>query len=345
MRNPNRRSAGVGRILALLLLALVAASPAWAQFGSIKKALKGKAAEKGVEQVSPDAAAPTETGAAAAGGDNSMVVLDAAAVDRLLAGLKAGEAEREKATKENTSYGRYMQAKAAYQVAKPKCDAAQATWPNRLAANEKLMKKNQALLDKAMAAMQKQDQKTQQIYSDSMLGLVDASCLVKDPQQPSDFWDAKQALDTRAQQAAEKTSGYTGREFGLVSDRAIAILQDAEVPGGASAAERSAVKAKGPELKAALGIRDAQAERVAKQAPAPAPAPVADTAPTPKVTPSSGMGAMNACMMANAQKYQKELNDLGQKAEQASKLGDNATLMAIADSAQKLQNHGCSAGN
>lgn len=342
MRNPNRRSAGIGRIVALLLLALLIASPAWAQFGAIKKALKNKAADKAVETAAPDAAAPQETGAAATGGDNSTVVLDAAAVDRLLAGLKAGEAEREKAAKENTSYGRYMQAKAAYEVAKPKCDAAQQTWPSRLAANEKLMKRNQALLDKMMAAAQKQDQKTQQIYADSMQGLVDANCLVKDPQQPNDLWDAKQAIDTRAQQAAENTSGYKGREFGTASDRAIAILQGAEVPGGASASEVAAVKAQGPELKAALGIRDAQEARVAKKAPAPAPAVVADTAPTTPVAPMpAGAAAMNTCMAQNVQAHEKELKALGDRGDAARKAGDQGRMMAIADTIMRIQMAGC----
>jgi hypothetical protein len=168
---------------------------------------------------------------------------------------------------------------------------------------------------------------------------------VKQPTQPSDFWDAKQALDTRAQQTAAKTSGYSDREFAMMSDRAIAILQDAEVPGGVSEAEQTAVKAKALELRKAFGIQDAQAERVAKQAPAPAPAPVAKPDTQPTVQIPAGAAAMNACMTANAQKYQKELEDLSKRAEKADKSGDRAEIMAIADSTTKLTMAGCGKGH
>lgn len=350
MRNPNRRSAGIGRVLALVLLALIAASPAWAQFGAIKKALKGKAADKAVETAAPESPAPQETGAAApaGGGDNSTVVLNAEALDRLLAGYKAAQAEREKAAKEDTPNSRYLRAKAAYEAATAKCEQAKSTYATRLAADEKMQKRSQYLLDKMLAASEKQDTKAQEAYGDSISILMDPSCAVKSPKQPDNYWEDQRAIDARADEAVGKTSGYNGRELAMMTEKIIAILQHGEVPGGTSPSEVSAVKAKGPELKAALGIRDAQEGRVAKQAPAPAPAAVADTAPTPTPavapTPSAGMGAMNACMAANAQKYQKQLEDLGKKADQAQKAKNQAALMAIADSSRKLTMAGCGAG-
>ncbi len=68
------------------------------------------------------------------------------------------------------------------------------------------------------------------------------------------------------------------------------------MPGGASPSEKSAVSAKDPELKAMYGIRDAQAERVAKQAPAPDPTP----APVQAQVPTAA-STVNQCMMNNIQ--------------------------------------------
>ena len=341
MRNPNRRSVAIGYILAVLVIALGVATPASAQFGGLKKKLKGEAATKAVDKAIPDAAAPSET-ATAPGGDNSTIVLTPETVDNLLAGIRAGKGERVKAEGEDTPYGRYKRAVAAYEVAKPKCDAAQQTWPTRLAANEKLMKRNEAIMNKMMAAMEKQDQKTQQIYADSMLGMVDASCLVKQPSQPSDLYDQQRAVDERAEQASLKASGFSGgREWGQVVDRVIPILQDAEVPGGASAAEKSAVNAKAAELKTALGLRAAQEERVAKQAPARADTVVAQPAPQPTVTVPPAAAAMNACMVQNLQTHDAEVRALGDRGDAARKAGNNAAMMAIADTIRQIQMAGC----
>ena len=50
-------------------------------------------------------------------------------------GLRAAQAEREAAMKEDTPYGRFKKADAAYQAAKPKCEAAQPGFYQRGAAN------------------------------------------------------------------------------------------------------------------------------------------------------------------------------------------------------------------
>ena len=102
-------------------------------------------------------------------------------VDRLLAGGKAAKAEREKAVKEDTPYGRYIRAKAAYDVAQTKCSAAQATWIQRAAADEKLVNRYTAAMDKAMAAQQKGDMAGYEAGSYEALAIIDPSCAVKDP--------------------------------------------------------------------------------------------------------------------------------------------------------------------
>ncbi len=345
MRNPNSRSAGIGRILALVLLSIVVASPAWGQFGALKKAMKNKAAEKAVDAAAPDS--PPASGAAAnsgMGGDNSTIVLSADVVDRLLTGLRAGKAEREKAAKEDSPVTRYDREAAAYEAAVAKCEQAKGTYSARLASDEKLQKKSQAMFDKMMAAAEKQDRKSQEMYGDSVQALIDPSCTVKQPNRPSDYWDVKRAIDTRADQANLKASGFTGSEMSMINERLAAILQGAEVPGGASDSEKAAVSAHDRELKSLLGIRDAQEGRIAKQVPSPAPAPVAqpDTQPVARIP--AGAAAMNACMAANAQKYQKELEGLSARAEKAQKAGDQATLLAVGDSTRKLTMAGCGAG-
>src|SRR5882724_12215144 len=50
MRHPNGRSFAIGQIVAILLLALALATPASAQFGALKKKLKGDAVNKAVDK-------------------------------------------------------------------------------------------------------------------------------------------------------------------------------------------------------------------------------------------------------------------------------------------------------
>jgi hypothetical protein len=162
------------------------------------------------------------------------------------------------------------------------------------------------------------------------LGIIDPSCAVKDPQQPEDYYDAQRAVDERAEQARQKATGYTGRELGLASDRVIAILTGSEPPGGVSASEKSAVSARDPELKSAFGIREAQEERVAKQAPAPAPAPVQAAAPAPAAPP------VNECMVKNVQAHENEIQALGDRGSAAKNAGNTALMMAITHGAVQM---------
>jgi hypothetical protein len=330
----NRRSIRIASTL-LAFAALAVTTPASAQFGGLKKKLKGDAAAKAVEGAAggPAAAAPARA--------DETVVLTPDVVDRLIAGLKAREAEREAAKHEDTPYGRYLKGVAAYEAAKPKCDAAMQPGIQKIALDQKKNAKYQRYVEKMVEAGNKQDYKTQQVYNDSAMAMIDASCVVKNPERPSDMYEAERAIDNRAEQAVLKTSGFTSTELGQVSDRVISILTGTTPPGGeASAGEKAAVKAKDPELKSLLGIRDAQEQRVAKQAPAPAAAAV-DTAPTPTVSPPTGAAAVNECMMKNVQKHEAEIKALGERGDAANKAGDMARMMAIADSIQQIQFAGC----
>lgn len=376
MRHPNGRSFAIGRIVAVLLLALALATPASAQFGALKKKLKGDTVNKAVDKAvdgaagGDSAAAPTETGAAAstAGGagptakavggpkpatpeTGGTLVMTPEVVDRLIAGLKAGKAEREKAKTEDTPYGRYNRAKEAYEKsrlayeeAQAKCQAAQSTFPTRMAANEKLLNKYQYYAQKAVDAMGNRDTTTQKAYTDSSLAIMDPSCTVKGPEQPrqpDDYYDAESAINERAEQATLKAADFSSRqELGYASDKTIAILTGQA--SDASPSEKAAVQAKDPELKSLLGIRSAQEERVSKKGkagatrdtvtPAPAPAPAA-----PPVPPVS----VNQCMAKNVEAHQAEIEALGNRGDAARKAGNNALMMAIADSIRRIQYAGC----
>jgi hypothetical protein len=314
------------RLLVAVLVALAVSTPAAAQFGKIKNALNKKTESK------------PETSPAGAPADGGMVVVTPEVVDRLLAGGKAAKAEREKAVQEDTPYGRHIRAKAAYEAAQTKCHAAQATWGQRVVADERLGNRYTALVDKAMAAQQKGDMAGYEAATYEALGVIDPSCAVKEPKQPDDFYDTQRATEERANQEKVRATGFTDREYGLASDRVIAILTGADVPGGASASEKSAVSAKDPELKSLYGLRDAQAERVAKQAPAPdptpAPAPVQAQAPT-------GVPAVNQCMMDNVQKNEAKIKALGDRGAAAQQAGNTQLMMAIADSIMQIQMAGC----
>jgi hypothetical protein len=224
-------------------------------------------------------------------------------------------------------------------VAETKCGAAQATWIQRAAADEKLVNRYTAAMDKAMAAQQKGDMAGYEAGSYAALAIVDPSCAVKDPQAPDGYNDMQRAVEERANQAKVRATGLTDRELGLTSDRVIAILTGSDVPGGASASEKSAVSAKDPELKSMYGIRDAQAERVAK------PAPAADSTPAPaqvQVQAPTAAPAVNECMMNNIQKHEKEIQALGDRGSAAQAAGNNALMMAIADTIMRIQMAGCS---
>jgi hypothetical protein len=292
-----------------------------------------KAAEKGAEKAAaPAAQAPSKAAAAPAENGGGTIAVTAELVDRLLAGGKAAKAERDKAAKEDTPYGRYVRAKAAYDAAQPKCQAAQATWSQR-AADEKVAKRYTAAVDKAMAAQQKGDMAGYKAGMYEAAAIMDPSCAVENPQPPDGLYDAERAVDERANQANLRATGLSDREFGLTNDRIIAILNGSEPPGGASASEKSVVSAKGGELKSLYGIHEAQEQRVAKPAPAPAPAPVQAQAPP--------MPAYNECMVNNVKKHEKEIQALGDRGSAAQEAGNTALMMAIADSIQRLQMAGC----
>lgn len=333
---PHRRSAAAGWMVAPLVVMAALTTPASAQFGGLKKKLKSAAAAPGSQ------AAPTESAAAAdapAGADAGMIVLTSDVVDRLLAGLQAGEAERARAGQEETPYGRYQRAQAAYATAQPKCAQAQQTFPQRMASNEKTMDKYNAIVNKMVEAQTRGDNATAAIYNDSAMTMMDPSCAVKQPQQPDGYCEAQRDLDSRIETETMKKSGFSRNQLGQVRERAEAILRGATPPGDASKVEQDALGARAGELKPLLGIRDAQPEaRAAKPAPAPAPSP----APVPSQSAAASKGvALQECMSQNVQKHEAEVRALGKRAEAAKQAGNTAGVLAIADTLQRIQMAGC----
>jgi hypothetical protein len=315
------------RILAVAFLAITLATPAAAQFGVKKKLPK----VPGTEKAQP-AAAP-----AAAGGGGTLV-LDDAVIDRMIKGMRAAKAYREDAAKANTPYGRHMQAKAAYAEAKEKCDAAMQAYPSRMTADPKLAEKNAdktgAYTDKMIAAQQKGDTAAQRMWSDSMALIFDPACTVKDPPQPSDFYDQQQAVEQGAQEAELKTSELDGRGSGQAKDRAIAIIQDAPPPD-VSPSEQQAVDKREKELKDLMGLNPPE-EREKK------PAPAATAPPPPAAAPvDTALQAASECRAKNAQKNEKDIERLGNLAAAAANAGDVAKAMVYADSINQLQSPGC----
>lgn len=329
-------SVTISRTVAIAAVVLALATPASAQFGALKKKLKAEAAAKAVSTVETDATAEP-----AGAGDGGTLVLTADVLDRLVTGLKAGEAERELATKEDTPYGRYQRARAGYEVAQPECQQAQQTFPNRMAADEKMADKYSKLVDKMVDAQGKGDNRATAVYSDSAMAMMDPSCTVKQPQQPDDYYQAQRDIDNRVEQETMKKSGFNRSELGQVRERAEAILRGATPPGDASASEKDAIFARSGELKPLLGIRDAQkTARTPKAAPTPAPAP-APAPSRPAAAVPAGAIALQECMTQNVQKHEPEIRALGERGEAAHKAGNTAAMMAIADTLQRLQMAGC----
>ena len=324
---PAKRISSLVRMTVLVTLSGVTAVPAAAQLDAIRKKVKPEAVAPAGAQRATSPAARTATG--------GTVVLSDGVVDRLIAGMRAGQAVRDAAAKQNTPYGRYRQAEAAYAAAKGKCDAGAQTYAQRLAADEKLMARSNALLEKMTAAQQKQDLKLQQAYADSLLAIQDPACLVKQPVKPDDWLDHQREVDNRAEQKEIEVSGYDGRELGSIRDRAEAILQDAPPPD-VSASEENAVEKRSDELERVLGLKEVPAARAGKPVPAAAPPP---SAPPPGMSPEQA--DLTNCMGKNAKKHEKEIVRLGQAVQAAYESGNTDAAIAISDSIGKLQMAGC----
>jgi hypothetical protein len=318
---PKRSAAAVSLAVALALLTIT--TPAFSQFGGLKKKLKPAATK--------ETAAPGQQG--------GIIVFTDDVVNQLLTGLKAGQAEREAAMKEETPYGRFKKADAAYEAAKPKCEAAQPGFYQRGAANPKMLDKYQSLTEKMVAAQGKSDMKLAAIYQDSAMAMIDPSCVVKEPEQPKDYYESERAAEGRAEAKEVEASGFSRNDLALLKERAVAILSNSTPPGGASATEKSAVAAKSSQLKPLLGMREPEPVQAAvKPAPQAAPAPAA-AQPSPEM--SAYASSMSDCMIKNMQKNEVKLEALGKRAEAAQKAGNQQQLMAIADTLQRIQMAGC----
>ena len=321
---PSMRLAAITHPFVLALTALAIATPAFAQFGGLKKKIKQTATQ--------ETAAPADQG--------GTIVLTEDVVNQLLTGLRAGQAERDAAARGDTPFASYKRAQIAYDEARPKCEAAQPVFYQRAAANQKLLDKYSAHTEKMVAAQAEGDTTLMAIYQDSAMALMDPSCVVKQPVQPKDYHTAQRATDAKAEAKEIQASGFSQSELALMKERVLAILGGSTPPGGASAGEKSAVAAKSAQLKPMLGIREpppAQAAKPAQQ-PAQTHSPAA-AQPSPEM--SAMTSSMTDCMMKNMQDHEAEIEALGERAEAAQEAGDSQKLMAIADTLQRLQMAGC----
>ena len=216
MRNGYGRWDALVRAGACVLVMLGVASPAAAQFGGLKKKLK-KAS--GQEDSRAGAAASDPTPA-----QGGSVVLTADVVNQLISGLRAGQAEREAAAKEDTPYGRYEKARRTYVEAGPKCEAGRQAWIQR--ADPKEVDRSTALNQKMLDAQAKHDYKLMQVYQDSAALLQGGpACVVKKPDQPDNYYALQREVDQRTEKAAVKASGLSGGEYAMAQERAMAILR------------------------------------------------------------------------------------------------------------------------
>jgi len=321
------RLAAFGRLALATLAALTIATPASAQFGGLKKKIKPAAAQP----ANAEGAAPEEQG--------GMIVLTADVVNQLLAGLKAGQVERQAASEADTPYGRHNRAETSYAEARVKCDAAQQVFYQRMAGNKKIADKYDGLIEKMVAAQNALDPKLTAVYQDSSMAMQDPSCVVKQPQEPGgDYYQAQREVDARAENLEVKASGFSRGEHAIVKERVLGILGGAPPAGGVSPSEKSAVSAKAAELKPLLGIREQPAVQAAKPEPAPTHTPTA-AQPSPEM--SAAASSRGDCMSNNVLKHQARIEALGKRAEAAEAAGDTPKLMAIADTMQQIQMAGC----
>ncbi len=327
MQTAQGRLAAMVRAAGFVAVALTLATPAPAQFGGLKKKLKAATANEA------GSAAPT-TGPAATGG---TVVLSDDVIADLINGLKAADAEREAALKAETPYGRYHRALAAYDVAQAKCQAAQAAFTNRMVADPKLGDRYGAFVDKMVAAQTKGDQKATQAWSDSAMNMMDPSCTVKKPEQPSNYYEDKRQVDASAEQAAIKNSTLSRSDYAQGMERVEMTLRDAP-PTDLSQSEKNAIEKRSDELKKLLGLNPVPAARAEKAAVTPVPAP----APTPAgPAMTKEQSDMAACMAENSQKHEKEIIALGERMRAAQEAGNMDAVMAMADTLARIQSGNC----
>ena len=317
----------IARLAIFAIAAITLASPASAQLGGLKKKLK-KATEG---ETQAPAADPTP----AAGGS---VVLTPDVVNKLITGLKAGDAEREKAVQsDDNAYGRYQKAQRDYTDAQAKCETNRQAWAMK--GNAKEADKANELIERSLKAQEKQDYKTAQMLQDSVSLLQGGpSCLVKQPERPTDYYEAEREIDVRAQKAAVTGSGLGAGEYAMAQERTIAILRSG-APSDVSESEKAAVAAKKSQLEPLLFPQEKP--RAAKPAAQAAPPPQPAAAPQVDPQASAAASSMSSCMMKNMESHQAQIEALGKRAEAAQKAGNQAAMMAIADTVQRIQMAGC----
>jgi hypothetical protein len=338
MQTAQGRLAAMVRAAGFLAVALTLASPASAQFGGLKKKVKAATTSEAGSAAAEAAGVPAAAPAAAPGATGGTVVLSDDVVADLINGLKAADAERQAAKKADTPYGRYHTALAAYEAAKPKCDAAMQGLGTRMVADNKLGDRYNGYVEKMSAAQVKGDQKAAMAWNDSAMALIDASCLVKQPEQPSSYYEDKRKVDAGAEESAVKNSKLSRSDYAQGMERVEMTLRDAP-PTDLSPSEKSAIEKRSGELKKLLGLEPVPAARTEKAAvtPAPTPAPAAPAGPAMTKEQSD----LAACMTQNSQKHEKEVIALGERMAAAQEAGNMDAVMAMADTLARIQSGNC----
>ncbi|HKV73230.1 MAG TPA: hypothetical protein VJN95_01825 [Gemmatimonadales bacterium] len=296
--------------LVALVLCLLSASSLAAQFGGLKKkAAQAAGAATGV--------APANTPGKATPPPEVTPVI----VDHYLAGIKAGEAERARLAQGNTPAGQYYAAV----DAKKKHDKYCAEY------QEKQMAEYQRLIaaakyDSSALVMQKKDPSCQTYAAD--------------PKEPS-FDELAKAKGSQDSAAAAAAGVDVSQWAGLNEWIPVAVYQMVNSPDqndqllasnfSKKVSEISALRARQADLATALNIRGP--ERQKKEAPAAMAAPAA---PAAGAAGAAGTQGDANCYSTEMQKNQPALEALGKRAEAAQKKGDNASMMAIADTIQQL---------
>jgi hypothetical protein len=331
MQTAQGRLAAMVRAAGFVAVALTLATPAWAQFGGLKKKVKAATTTE-AGAAAAEAGAPVPTPPAAAGG---TVVLTDEVVTQLIDGLSAADSTRKVAKTADTPYGRYHKGSAAYKDAQQKCSAAQGSFGQRMAANEKTSAKYSDLVEKMTAAQAKGDTTAVRIYSDSAMGMIDPSCTVKEPKRPDSYYEDERKVDADAEQTGIEKSKLSKSDYAQGMERVHMALRD--TPGDLSKSEKDAVSKRSDQLKKLLGyeVPAARAEKPAPPAAAPAPTAPAAPAMTKEQTD------MTACMAENSKKNEEKIIALGERIKAAQEAGDMNAVMAMADTLARLQSGNC----
>jgi hypothetical protein len=321
MPTHHRRSRSL-RALALAALALcLAATPADAQFGALKKKISKAVTGKS------DSAATVSAGSGSSGGascDESDPVVTNELIDGYLRSLAARDAEIRKMAQEDTPTGRYYAAFLKREAAEARLAEYRAGRGPDYARYQELNKKGMA----GDAAAMQQAMQVEQELSPERIKL------------PELEWDNQRKADTRLDRVMAEASGFDKCDWPVVMEffpRAAGVVVDNPNPKGEqlntgwrssplSADEVKVLRARRPELAKAFGWELPEAKAAAeKRKQEQAKREFAEANP------------MAACMEREMKPFNDKIEKRQAELEAAQKRGDTAALMAFSQEMQAAQ--------